>query len=108
MNERLWKIDYLVLDILLDDIESPSDIRRVLNTQDAGFLRENNNMHFSQQDVEASLGRLLDERLVIPLVFSSSTAQLEELDRLDFPIRECWFKLTPKGREEAVRPFPWS
>lgn len=108
MADDLHKIDYLILDILLDDIDSPEDILRLMNNPDAGFLQENSSQPFSSIEIEEGLSRLLDRRLVVAMEYSDRTSQLEELDKLKQHMSECWFKLTPLGKEEALKPFPWN
>jgi hypothetical protein len=81
-------IDYLVLDSIIDDIESLDHIRTaVARIFPSGYLE--------------ALHRLVTDRLVEACILSKETPELEVAGEGVWPegnTEDLWFRVTPRGR----------
>ena len=77
---ELITLDYLVLDKMLDDMESIETILSMLNHPEFGGLARNEGQLFTPREVEASLRRLIATGL-IRRMYCLSTTQCDEIEK---------------------------
>jgi hypothetical protein len=99
---KLSTIDYLVLDKMLDDMESIETILSMLNHPEFGNLSENHGRLFTDGEVEASIRRLLTLRLVKRMDWEQPKGPWHIFDSPSANIADDWFDLTEQGRSISL------
>jgi hypothetical protein len=104
-------VDYFVLDSLADDIESLEQIIPWVTHSAEIWQTEEETKSFRREAVVASLLRLIRDRSVEALTYTSSGKELADMGEGVIPqgnFDDYWFRLTPRGRmlHDAWEPPP--
>lgn len=106
VTSELQRIDLLVIDVLMDGIESLEDIVRLLNNPILNYAEINDGQPFYRDEVSTSVLRLCEHGYVDPMTFTDDKLVIRPVSTIDKPIGEYWFRLTQKGRVRGEK-FPW-
>ena len=95
------QIDYFVLDTLANDLESLSDVVRLINHETIGWRTHNANAAFDQNEVLLALHRCIRDGLVDVFSVDEGGKELVKLPTVTVPalgVEGYWFGLTGAGR----------
>jgi hypothetical protein len=106
VTSELHRIDLLVIDVLMDGIENLEDVVRLLNNPLLNYAEINDGQPFRRDEVSTSVLRLCERGYAEPMTFTDDELVIRSVSRIDKPIEEYWFRLTPKGRAQGKK-FPW-
>ena len=95
---ELITLDYLVLDKMLDGMESVETILSMLNHPEFGGLPRNEGQLFTPREVEASLRRLIAVGLIRRMYWEQPRGPWHIFNAPSADIDDDWFDLTEPGR----------
>ena len=95
---ELITLDYLVLDKMLDDMESIETILSMLNHPEFGGLARNEGQLFTPREVEVSLRRLIAAGLIWRMYWEQPKGPWHIFNAPSADIDDDWFDLTEPGR----------
>lgn len=107
--QNLSNVDRMILDVLLDDVESVWSILGILNHDEAPYRRWHFGQPFLEEEVFASLVRLESGGYVVGYYEAADpVVRLQPLESSDsVGPSGLWFALTDAGRKAASEPWQW-